>query len=340
MKPLFALLVLAALLLFPVPLLANWTACLAPYAPGFFFAADKSRGLLFQLGGESAPAVSRVFPCIHGRAEGDKQKQGDLRTPEGVYFITRKITQPLDFMEYGPHAFALNYPNPVDRIRRKTGGGIWLHSKGQPIAGIKTRGCLAIEQEDICGLVSVLAPGTPLLIAERLGGVPFASSAGQLQSSSAPLPAPSGMEMPAGPSVFFSSAEPREQCSLEDRICPPEEQEVQNRDAEEIHFLSGLWIRYWQEARETIFTLYDRARFPAGNREKLSGLRARLRKSFRTDERLAENVRVLQGPGYWVSCFSSRSRTGDVWTDGLYALYWMPGKNGSFLIVGEIFIRR
>ena len=94
-------------------------------APKFFYVADKSRKLLFQMEERSGqPAAVREFECIHGRVEGDKQKQGDLKTPEGVYFLTKVITQKLDFMEYGPHAVALNYPNPADRLRKKTGSGI------------------------------------------------------------------------------------------------------------------------------------------------------------------------------------------------------------------------
>lgn len=327
------LLSLFALLLFPCSLFASWTACLSPYAPDFFFAADKSRGLLLQMEGET-PRVSRAFPCIHGRVEGDKEKQGDLRTPEGIYFITRKITQQLDFLEYGPHAFALNYPNPVDRIRRKTGGGIWLHSKGRPIAGLQTRGCLALEQTDICKLLSVLAPGTPLLIAERLEGSSFT------------LPEPSPQEelslvpSSARSDAFFSRTNPQELCSLEEQRCKSEEPSAQAQYAEEIRTLTERWVQSWQDAQESIFTLYDPSRFPTGNREKMAALRSRLRKNFLADERIAEDIRVLEGPDYWVSCFSSRSRHGDVWITKEHALYWMTGKSGAFLIVGEISFRR
>ena len=120
---------LSALLRPTVSLADDWTACMAQPAPKFFYMADKSRKLLFQMEEKSgATSVAREFECIHGRVEGDKQKEGDLKTPEGVYFITQVITQKLDYMEYGPSAVALNYPNPADRLRKKTGSGIWLHS--------------------------------------------------------------------------------------------------------------------------------------------------------------------------------------------------------------------
>ena len=111
------LFVLLACLLLPATALADWTARLSSCAPEYFLAADKSRKLLFQVEHrKSAPEITRTFDCIHGCREGDKQKEGDLRTPEGVYFITHKIERKLDFMEYGPHAFNLNYPTPADRL--------------------------------------------------------------------------------------------------------------------------------------------------------------------------------------------------------------------------------
>ncbi|MBQ9105669.1 MAG: L,D-transpeptidase family protein, partial [Mailhella sp.] len=162
-------------LLLPVQALADdWSACVAQPAPKFFYVADKARKLLFQMEEkDGATAIARKFECIHGRVEGDKQKEGDLKTPEGVYFITKVITQKLDFMEYGPYAVALNYPNPADRLRGKTGGGIWLHSKGQAITGITTRGCLAIDRHEIMEIAPLLKPGTPVIVAEKTAGAPF-----------------------------------------------------------------------------------------------------------------------------------------------------------------------
>jgi hypothetical protein len=175
---------------------------MAQPAPKFFYVADKSRKLLFQMeekGG--APAAVREFECIHGRVEGDKQKEGDLKTPEGVYFITKVITQKLDFMEYGPYAVALNYPNPADRLRKKTGGGIWLHSKGQKITGITTRGCLAIDKGEIMEIAPLLKPGTPVIVAEKAVGAPFFGKDGK------PLPVVCGEPAKTSPALPESKTE-------------------------------------------------------------------------------------------------------------------------------------
>ena len=135
-------------------------ATLRAYLPEHYIAAYKDRDVLTLVnnGEESA------FAMIHGANVGDKTAQGDRKTPEGVYFITKKISYPLDPVEYGVHAFATDYPNPVDKLRGKTGSGIWIHSKGYPIAGKTTRGCLAVGAEDIETLVPELTVGTPVMI--------------------------------------------------------------------------------------------------------------------------------------------------------------------------------
>ncbi len=345
-KNTLALFALTAALFFPAQLLAGWTAYLPSHAPDLFFAADKSRGLLFQLTGGNPPGIVSEIPCIHGQAEGDKQKEGDLRTPEGVYFITHKIDQKLDRMEYGPHAFALNYPNPVDRIHGKTGGGIWLHSKGQPIEGIQTRGCLAIDQADICSLLPVLTPGMPILVAEDLGGVPFIPHEDEVKKQADTNPQGSDFldMIKAAPeqisTLFSGSAE--QNLSPFDKDNPAATKAARAHDAEEVLFLSELWIQYWQQGQDALFNLYDNRRFPQGNAEDMAHVRTRMLHDFQHNERIArsEDIRLLEGPDYWVSFFASTSRHDDSWKKGLRVLYWMPDENGFFHIVGDILIRR
>ncbi|AQW80861.1 L,D-transpeptidase family protein [Campylobacter pinnipediorum] len=77
---------------------------------------------------------------------GNKLVEGDLKTPVGVYQLTRRFT-PLDSY-LGPLAFSLSYPNLHDKLSNKTGSGIWIH--GFPINGsredeINTKGCVVME---------------------------------------------------------------------------------------------------------------------------------------------------------------------------------------------------
>ena len=355
-KETFVFRLLSLLLLFlslPFPAFA-WTARLSTRTPEYFLAADKSRKLLFQV--ETAvdtPTITRQFDCIHGRREGDKQKEGDLRTPEGVYFITHKITQKLDFMEYGPHAFNLNYPNPADRLRGKTGSGIWLHSKGQPITGLTTRGCMAIDQYELTDLLPVLAPGTPVLIAEHLEGSPFRQ---QMPVASLPPAAPatgmpdSGNSLPVLPPTSPSTEEklpvplpagteialinPVKPSVTQDTITP-------GGDDEKVLRQTLLWMDNRQQHSESIFSMYDRQNYPKASREKFSALRKRLHADFRRQEDLfldREGIRLLAGPGYWVSCFIKSYQRKGQYHHGLQALYWMQDESGEYRIIGEVWI--
>lgn len=80
---------------------------------------------------------------------GDKQKEGDLKTPLGVYRVVQKFTPKDQF--YGPMAYALSYPNILDKVQGKNGHGIWIH--GSPIDGSKrdpmSKGCIVMDNETL-----------------------------------------------------------------------------------------------------------------------------------------------------------------------------------------------
>jgi murein L,D-transpeptidase YafK len=62
-------------------------------------------------------------------------------------------------------AFVTSYPNIYDRVRGKNGDGIWVH--GVPIKGSRdpfTRGCIAIENNDLSQLDQHIDPSNTLLI--------------------------------------------------------------------------------------------------------------------------------------------------------------------------------
>ena len=345
-------------LLIPVAASAEWTAGLASHSPEYLLAADKSRKLLFQVERlRNDPVITRQFDCIHGRREGDKQKEGDLRTPEGVYFITHKITQKLDFMEYGPHAFNLNYPNPADRLRGKTGSGIWLHSKGQPIAGLTTRGCMAIEQNEITDLVPILVPGTPVIIAEHLEGRPFMSDpsgASDLPGVRAPvsasLPVTASAENdflpPSSPFLekVTSAPSPKIMDAQEKTTSAPPASHVPvpSADDDKVLSLTLTWMDDLSHRSEDIFLLYDEKNYPRASRETFSALRKRLRAEFKKQDDLfldREGISLLAGPGYLVSCFIKSYQYQGEYFHGLQALYWMPDAQGQYRIIGELWIK-
>lgn len=148
----------------------NWQASIyEDSAPGKLVGVDKKRRIFNFFEKQSPLRLRYSYPCVTGQLQGDKQQINDLRTPEGVYFVEYKIANGLDFKEYGGIAYTLNYPNPVDRLRGKTGHGIWIHSKGFEL--VPTRGCVAIDLQNIAEIGPHLLPGTPVVVAEELKSI-------------------------------------------------------------------------------------------------------------------------------------------------------------------------
>lgn len=85
---------------------------------------------------------------IVGEKEGDKQIEGDLKTPEGAYVLTKKLTNLDQF--YGPLALVTSYPNTFDKTLNKNGHGIWIH--GMPLNEKReefTKGCIALDNDKL-----------------------------------------------------------------------------------------------------------------------------------------------------------------------------------------------
>lgn len=113
------------------------------------------------------PILVRSYDVATGKVAGDKRVQGDHKTPEGVYRFTEFLTHEQLLGRhgrevgaiYGVGAFVMDYPNPVDRILGKTGGGIWLHSTNDETRidmGLDSRGCIVSTNKDLIKLAKYL----------------------------------------------------------------------------------------------------------------------------------------------------------------------------------------
>jgi murein L,D-transpeptidase YafK len=110
------------------------------------------------------------FRIAIGKEEGDKQKRGDNRTPEGIYFAKGIIDGQGLPAKYGPYAIPIDFPNPLDRYLGKTGYGIWLHGVEQDnrIEAAKvTEGCVAFYNADIETLTQWLMPDHSVVVIAR-----------------------------------------------------------------------------------------------------------------------------------------------------------------------------
>lgn len=114
-----------------------------------------------------------------GKLVGDKSVKGDLRTPEGVYFVTSWISPDKLPEKYGVGAFPVNYPNELDKRNGKTGYGIWLHGTDKGYYSRPPRdseGCVVLTNTDLESLKSEITPGvTPVVITDKVEWVDYAS---------------------------------------------------------------------------------------------------------------------------------------------------------------------
>lgn len=149
----------------------EWQANISEHTliPPHMIAVDKKRQVLAIIESKKPMQMTTSYLCTTGQTPGDKVVEGDLKTPEGVYFVVRHIKSGLNFEKYGNEAYTLNYPNPVDRLRRKTGYGIWIHGKGSGIAPLQTEGCVALNNNDLKNIGSLLKPGAPVVLTSSFG---------------------------------------------------------------------------------------------------------------------------------------------------------------------------
>ncbi len=119
--------------------------------------------------GAVMPRLVQDFYVSTGKLDGNKQSSGDLRTPEGVYFVTGHIPGEKLPEKYGIGAFPLDYPNALDRRQGKTGYGIWLHGTDDLYYSrppLDSEGCVVLPNIDLRAVSAYLEPGTPVVIAD------------------------------------------------------------------------------------------------------------------------------------------------------------------------------
>jgi murein L,D-transpeptidase YafK len=136
---------------------------------------DKSLHRIYVFQRDSVDSPARLvhdFYVSTGRKQGNKKAEGDLRTPEGVYFITSWIPDNELPEKYGIGAFPTNYPNALDRKLGKTGDGIWLHGTDRLFYSrppLDSEGCVVLSNLDLGKIRHLITPGqTPMIITDRI----------------------------------------------------------------------------------------------------------------------------------------------------------------------------
>ena len=113
------------------------------------------------------------FTCSTGEVSGNKERSGDRKTPEGVYFFTRAFKKRDLSSTYGNRAFVIDYPNFLDRELKRGGNNIWLHGSNKPIKSRDSNGCVVANNNDIETLARCIHLNhTPIVIKEKLEMIP------------------------------------------------------------------------------------------------------------------------------------------------------------------------
>lgn len=136
---------------------------------------DSNRIYLFANDGGGAPRLVSDFYATIGLDGAGKQIEGDLRTPIGVYRVTRYLDDDQLPELYGVGALPVNYPNALDRARGRTGYGIWLHGVPRTTYARTPRaseGCLVVANDDFDRLRARVNIGeTPVIMSNGLNWV-------------------------------------------------------------------------------------------------------------------------------------------------------------------------
>jgi murein L,D-transpeptidase YafK len=133
--------------------------------------AKRSRLYLYANHGGQLKFVTDYY-ISQGKLGVNKLKEGDQKTPIGIYYITSHLSGARlpDF--YGSGALPINYPNEWDKINGRSGSGIWLH--GTPSDSfsrppLSSDGCVVLTNPDLHKLTGSIEIGkTPVVISETI----------------------------------------------------------------------------------------------------------------------------------------------------------------------------
>lgn len=138
------------------------------YATVDLVKVDKSKRRLYLIDGQQIVREYRI--ALGGSPRGHKQQEGDQKTPEGRYYLDFVLN---DSQYY--RSIHISYPNIEDRIHAMNhnldpGGDIKIHGlkngETRPANFVQsfdwTDGCIALTNQDMDDLLSLVSVGTPI----------------------------------------------------------------------------------------------------------------------------------------------------------------------------------
>jgi murein L,D-transpeptidase YafK len=131
----------------------------------------RSRLYLYQ-NDHGRPRYLADYYISSGKQGAQKAREGDMKTPIGVYHVTANLPAKKlpDF--YGSGAFPINYPNEWDKRLGRDGHGIWLHGTPTDTFSRPPRasdGCVVLSNSDLDLVAKHLQIGlTPVIISAEV----------------------------------------------------------------------------------------------------------------------------------------------------------------------------
>jgi murein L,D-transpeptidase YafK len=136
---------------------------------------NRSRLYLYRNDGERPRLVADYYISV-GKRGAVKMREGDQKTPVGVYHVTSSLNPRKLGDFYGSGAFPINYPNEWDKRMGRNGHGIWLHgvpSDTYARAPRSSDGCVVLSNDDLDALADHVQVGlTPVIISEDVEWLP------------------------------------------------------------------------------------------------------------------------------------------------------------------------
>jgi murein L,D-transpeptidase YafK len=131
--------------------------------------ADTATSRLFLFRNDRGePVYVADYYISSGKNGAEKLRQGDKKTPIGVYFVTANLPRKKLTDFYGSGAFPISYPNEWDKRQGRNGHGIWLHGTPSDTYSRPPRasdGCVVLTNQDLDAIADKLQVGmTPVVI--------------------------------------------------------------------------------------------------------------------------------------------------------------------------------
>jgi len=132
---------------------------------------QKSRLYLYQ-NEKGTPHFVADYYITQGKLGADKVREGDKKTPIGVYHVTGSLSRQKLGDFYGTGAFPISYPNEWDKRQGRNGHGIWLHGTPSDTFSRPPKasdGCVVLANQDLDAISKNLQIGlTPVIISNSI----------------------------------------------------------------------------------------------------------------------------------------------------------------------------